>query len=117
MVSLAAFFTGAVAGCNSDSRQPDYAALDGVFESIDSRNGRSEFRFRQEKTGQFKSVTGFIGSDCEILIDGVLSRRADIREGENAFVVWRIEHFGDGQVNQALRIRIDRTSGESSGES
>ncbi len=104
---------GGLLGCDSSQSEPSYTAIEGTFESIDPRNGSTQFRFRQEKTGQYKKVAGFIGPKCEILINGMLAQRSDIKEGEDAFVVWRIEHVGSRQINQALRIRIHRNDRES----
>ncbi len=97
-----------VCACDSRQREPEYRALSGTFDKINVQTGAVTFRFRSDKTGEYREERGLVPPETEILIDGKISELSEVEPGEEVSVVWRIEKRGARQLVTALKILVAR---------
>ena len=114
---LAASLLIPLPGCRKEEPRVEVQTYAGKLESIrwirDKAQpnviGEVTVRFQSEKHGH-QEVEGkaLVKSDSEILINGVVARLQDVREGEYGIADVRIDKTGDQPTYTMLRIRIDR---------
>ncbi|MEE9293412.1 MAG: hypothetical protein V3W34_00400 [Phycisphaerae bacterium] len=97
-----------LSACRHEPGDANYRALPGTFEEINLTNNVVKFRYLHSRSGEYRERHGFVPRDAEILINGRLSRLADVKLGEELFAIWRIESFGDREKISAIKINIVR---------
>ena len=112
---IAASVLPALSGCRKEEPRVEVLTFEGKLESIRwIKNqpgviGEITVRFQSEKHSQ-QEVHGkaLVRVDTEILINGVVARLEDVREGECGLADVRVDKSGDKPTYTMLRIRIDR---------
>ena len=112
---IAAFVLPALSGCRKEEPRVEVLTFEGKLESIRwIKNqpgviGEITVRFQSEKHNQ-QEVHGkaLVREDTEILINGVVARLEDVREGEYGLADVEVDKSGDKPTYTMLRIRIDR---------
>ncbi len=98
-------------GCGDDKDDFEVIPLEGKVEKIElttPETGRITVRYYSKKRQQETTGTGEVTRDTEILINGVVAKLADIREGERITGEVRVEKKGGEQRQIALKIIVDR---------
>ena len=107
----------ALPGCRKEEPRVEVQTYEGKLESIRWNKDRSQndvigevtVRFQSEKHGQEETEgKALVKLDTEILINGVVARLEDVREGECGIADVRIDKSGEEPTYTMLRIRIDR---------
>ena len=105
----------ALSGCRKEEPRVEVQTYDGKLESIRWIKGQPgvigevTVRFQSEKHGhQEFEGKALVKLDTEILINGVVARLEDVREGECGRADVRVDKSGDQPTYTMLRIRIDR---------
>lgn len=106
-------FVGSLAGagCNEDKEAFEVVPLEGKIEAITSNGdgtGELTVSYYSDKHKQEVSGTGRVTKETEVLINGVVARLEDLREGEHVRGDVRIDKKGDSKTRTVLRIHVDR---------
>jgi len=110
-LSLLAAWLVSFPGCKEKEPAVDILTLEGKVEKIDMHSdgtGKITVEYYSEKQGQKMLGTGLVTKETEILIDGVASKLADVREGDRVHGEVRIAKRGEQRVQTALKITIER---------
>ena len=96
------------AGCNNNQPSVEYRELAGTIQKIDLNTGRVTLLFLHEKSGQYREIEGYVLPDTEIMINGRISKLADMKVGEHVSVHGRIETTGKTRRISAVKISVNR---------
>ena len=111
MPCLAAMLLLGAPGCRDDKDNVEVMTLRGTVEKIELGSGDTgtiHVRYYSEKHKEEIVGVGEVTPETEILINGVVAKLSDIKEGERVRGEVRVEKRGGKQVQIALRISIDR---------
>jgi len=98
-------------GCNEEKDDFEIVALQGRVEKITLTGddvGEISVHYYSEKHKEEIVGTGKVTKETEILINGVVAKLKDIREGERIRGDVRIEKKGGQQTRVVLKIVVDR---------
>jgi len=100
-------------GCREKDDEYEIVQLEGKVESIRANpdgTGEVTVSYHSEKHGQELSGSGIVTKETEIMINGVLSKLADIKEGERIRGEVRVETKNGERRQIALKIYVDRAT-------
>jgi len=98
-------------GCSEKDPGYDIVELEGKVEKIETHadgTGKITVEYYNEKQEQNMLGTGLVNQQTEIMINGVASKLADVRQGDHVRGEVRIDKKGDNRVQTAVKITIDR---------
>ncbi len=110
LVTLPILAVVLVPGCREEPRA-EVLPLKGRVEKItlsSDEAGEISVTYYSDKHKQDVVGTGMVTKDTEILINGVVAKLKDIREGERISGEVRLEKKGDKRQQTVLRIVVDR---------
>ncbi len=96
------------AGCREERPAPKIISLVGRVESIKLNTGQVEFRFYHEERDAEVVEEGLVTKETEIRIDGRVVTLADVRRGDRANVVIRVEKDRGEIEYVATKVEISR---------
>ncbi len=97
-------------GCRSEE-EAKVQTMEGKVEKIvvnPDGTGEITVVYFSEKHNQEMPGTGIVTKDTEIMINGVVSKLSDIREGERVRGQVRTTKSGGKRIQTALKIHVDR---------
>jgi len=98
-------------GCRQREEGLEIHSLEGKVETIDRTSddtGTITVLFYSEKQKQEIAGTGKVTKETEIMIDGVVARLKDIREGDRVRGEVRVDKQGEKKVQTAVKIHVER---------
>ena len=100
-------------GCRE--KEPDFEVitLEGKVQKIDAKpdgTGSITVTYYSDSQGQEVVGTGMVTRETEIMINGVISRLNDIREGERVRGQVRVNKKSRENEQIALKIHVDRVT-------
>lgn len=101
----------AISGCSKSQDSFEVMTLQGKIEEIDTTSettGEITVLYYSEKHKQDMMGTGLITAETEIMINGAISKLADLREGDRVRGEVRVEKKRGEKIQTALKIYVDR---------
>ena len=98
-------------GCRKEAPTTEVMTLEGKVEKIkltSEETGELSVSYYSEKHGQEVVGTGLVTRETEIVVNGVVAKLADLREGERVRGEVRIEKRGGKKQQIVLKIYVDR---------
>lgn len=96
-------------GCSDKPKEPVILNVDGKITDVDVRGRKITVEHYNQKHDRMVSNTGEITDETEIFISGAIGKIEDLKPGQHAHGVVRVEDSPDGKIRRlvALRIEVD----------
>ena len=110
MVAASVTACAALQGCREAGGERDYQTREGVIERIDLAESEVTFRYYSKKHDREIPITGKATAETEVIINGVLSSLADLREGERVTVTGWVRGHGTDREVVAVTVQANRAA-------
>ncbi len=98
-------------GCGDKGDGYELIPLEGKIESVrmfQGGTGEITVSYHSEKHGQEITGTGLVTRETEIMINGIIARLQNLREGERIRGEVRVEKKRGKKIQTVLKIYVDR---------